>query len=134
MSVSGKVLVDTSAWIDYFRGIEPCHSLVMALVNTQRICCVGVVLAELIQGAKSDKEVNVLRDFVHLFDFPEEGPWHWERAGVLSNKLRRQGRTVPLSDCYLAISAHANNVDILSKDNHLHEIAHEVGVRVYGLT
>lgn len=57
------------------------------------------------QGAKSEKELAVLRDFVHVFPFLAESQKNWHEAGELSFKLRRKGKTVGLSDCYIAVTA-----------------------------
>ena len=104
---SGKVLVDTSAWIDYFRKKEPAHGVVSGLMSENRICCVGIVLAELMQGAKSEKELDVIKDFVHVFEFLPENIQLWKQAGELSFSLRRSGAGIGLADCFIAtITAH----------------------------
>jgi predicted nucleic acid-binding protein len=58
-----KVLVDTSAWIEFFRKKDPWYSVIAGLMDDKRVCCSGIILAELIQGAKSEKELEILRDF-----------------------------------------------------------------------
>ena len=90
---SGKVLVDTSAWIDYFRKKEPAYCLVSELLREERICCIGIVLAELLQGAKSTKEIDVIKDFIHIFEFLPERPQLWEQAGELSWTVHRARET-----------------------------------------
>ena len=58
-----KILIDTSAWIEFFKKKEPWYSAVSGLMDDKRVCCAGIILAELIQGAKSEKEMEVLRGF-----------------------------------------------------------------------
>jgi predicted nucleic acid-binding protein len=113
-----KVLVDTSVWIDFFRKKEPCYSTVLKLLDEDRICCIGIVLAELIQGAKSREEIKTLKDFTYVFSFLEESAKLWEKAGELSFSLRKSGRQIGLSDCYIAIAANKEKVGILTMDNH----------------
>jgi len=79
---SGKVLVDTSAWFDYFRRKEPAYGVVSGLLSENRICCTGIILAELMQGAKSEKELDILKDFVHAFEFLPETVKLWKQAGI----------------------------------------------------
>lgn len=45
MNASDKALVDTSAWIDFFRKREPCHAIVLQLMANERICSVGLIVA-----------------------------------------------------------------------------------------
>ena len=114
----GKTLVDTSAWIEFFRKREPCHGTVAGLLAGGQICCLGIVLAELVQGVKTDAELEVLRDFVHVFDFLPESVANWRAAGELSRLLGRNGKTVGLADCYIAVVARANDARVLTLDTH----------------
>lgn len=118
MKDSPDVLVDTSAWIDFFRKKEPAYSSIVRLLDNGQICCIGIVLAELLQGAKSEKELEVLRDFLHVFHFLPDDTHLWQKAGELSYSLRREGKTVGLSDCYISVSARSHHAKILSFDKH----------------
>lgn len=113
-----KILVDTSVWIDFFRKKEPLYSRVLKLLDEDKICCNGIVLAELIQGAKSRKEVKTLNDFAYVFPFLEESGKTWEKAGELSFSLKKAGKQVGLSDCYIAVAAHQEKAGILTLDTH----------------
>jgi predicted nucleic acid-binding protein len=127
-SALDKILVDTSAWIEFFRKKEPWHSAISGLMDDTRICCSGIILAELIQGAKSEKELQVLRDFRHVFEFLEESVDLWQAAGELSNTVQRKGKSVGLSDCYLAVTAKAQKVKILTLDKHFEVLKSTVGI------
>lgn len=131
MTGLARVLVDTSAWIDFFRKNEPGHSLVLQLMAEERVCSCGLILAELMQGAKSEKELAVLRDFVHVFPFLAESPKNWQEAGELSYKLRRKGKTVGLADCYIAILARINAAAILTNDSHFELLQHEAKIVLF---
>lgn len=126
-----KILVDTSAWIEFFRKKEPWHGAISGLMDDKRFCCSGIILAELIQGAKAEKEMEILRDFRHVFEFLDESVDLWQAAGELSNTLQRKGKSVGLSDCYLAASAKAHKVKILTLDKHFVIIKNAFGVDIY---
>jgi predicted nucleic acid-binding protein len=117
-----KVLVDTSVWIEFFRKKEPSYSRVLKLLDEDKICCIGIVLAELIQGARSGEEIKTLKDFTHVFYFLDESGKLWEKAGELSCSLKRSGKQIGLSDCYIAIAANNEKVGILTMDNHFDTI------------
>lgn len=117
-----KVLVDTSVWIDFFRKKEPSYSRVLKLLDEDKICCIGLILAELIQGAKSREEVKTIKDFTYVFSFLDESGKLWEKAGELAYSLKRSGKQIGLSDCYIAIASNNEKVGILTLDNHLDTI------------
>ena len=126
-----KVLIDTSAWIEFFRKKEPYYGMVMELLDNDRICCVGLVLAELLQGAKSEKELNTLKDFLHVFDFLPDSVKAWQNAGELSYAMQRKGKAIGLSDCYICILAKSGEVSILTLDRHFLTLKEECGLRIY---
>lgn len=134
MKDSDKVLVDTSAWIEFFRKKAPYHKAVLELIDSTRICCTGIVLAELIQGAKSQQEVDVLKEFLYVFDFLPDSTELWEKAGELSCVLRQKGKTIGLSDCYISVMVHANNVQLLTLDKHFEIIGKEFELNFYSFT
>lgn len=117
-------LVDTSVWVEYLR--KTSHPIVKEiesalLFNTAAVC--QLVLAELIQGAKSEKEIAIIIDLASVVKVLKESESTWHQAGLLANKLRRQGKTISLIDCYLAVLAKENNTTILTLDKHFSIIA-----------
>lgn len=131
MPVSDKVLVDTSVWIAFFRKSEPCYSTVLRLLSQDRVCSAGIIVAELMQGAKSGKELSVLKDFIHTFEFLPESPSVWEKSGELSYRLRRKGITIGLADCFIAITARESNVRIYTLDTHFERLKEDPGITLF---
>lgn len=125
-----KILVDTSAWIQFFRGKEPYRSAVAELIDGDRICCVGLILGELLQGAKSAKELGTLKHFLQVFEFLQDTPAAWERAGELAYAMRKKGRAVGVSDCYLAAAANARGAPILTLDRHFRDLRREIPLQL----
>ena len=56
------ILVDTSIWIEFFRGREPFYSGVRVLLENRQAITIECVFAELSQGAKSPRERRLIRD------------------------------------------------------------------------
>lgn len=117
------VFIDTSAWIEYLK--KTSHAITKEVesalaIDTASTC--WVVLAELMQGAKSDKEVELIKDLPSVAKILKEAESTWRDAGILSNKLRRQGKNMPLIDCYLAVLAKHYNARILTLDKHFPDI------------
>lgn len=117
------VLIDTSIWIEYLRKKDPgIFTRVNQLIDEERVVVAPFVLAELIQGAKSQKELAILQEIENVFLGLAEERDFWKRAGLLAYQIRRTGKTVPLSDCYIAIMAHYFDAMIYTLDKHFEEI------------
>lgn len=130
-TVLARVLIDTSVWIEFFRQHEPSYGIVTKLIDEEQVVCCGLVLAELMQGAKSDKELAILDDFLHVFPFIPETPELWASAGKLSFKLRRKGVTIGLSDCFIAVAAASVKAQVATLDSHFAALAKPADITLY---
>lgn len=110
------ILIDTSAWIDFFRGKDPISDMVEVSLknNTAAIC--GPIFTELVRGFRSQKEKNqILPLFTgcHFLDQPDS---LWEDAGQCGYQLKRKGANVKSMDLLIACYALAHGVPILTSD------------------
>jgi predicted nucleic acid-binding protein len=118
-----RVLVDTSVWVSYFRGGAPAISeKVDKLLAGAEVCVPKIVLAELVQGAKSEREISTIEDFFDAFTILDQGWDTWMKAGKLSRQLKTRGKSIHLLDCYIAVIARENACAILTLDDHFKEI------------
>src|SRR5208283_4792612 len=103
---ANRVLIDTSVWIAYFRNAsaELCER-VEAMMSDTEVCVPKIVLAELLQGSKSEREIGTIENFFEAFTIVDQGERSWLSAGRLAYQLKRKGKTVNLADCYIAIIA-----------------------------
>lgn len=129
-----RVLIDTSVWIEYFRKKAPFFAQVESLIDEGRVCTLRFIIAELVQGARSDPESTVLESATQIFHLLEEQPDTWLEAGRLSSRLRRAGRSVGLGDCYIATMARQHDVPIWSLDKHFVEISRVAKINFYAPT
>jgi predicted nucleic acid-binding protein len=116
------VLIDTSVWIQYFRKREEVYHKVNELIDSGRVYCLRLIIAELIQGAKTEREIEVIKDLTRVFPTLKEEPDSWEKAGILAFRMRKAGKSIGLSDCYIALLARQNNAAIYTFDKHFAEI------------
>lgn len=128
-----RVLVDTSVWIEFFRKHEPHHSIVTRLIDDEQVFCCGIILAELMQGAKSDKELAALDDFPRVFPFISDTPQSWAAAGKLAFQLRRKGVTIGLSDCCIAVAAASTHAQVATLDSHFKLLVKPAKITLYPL-
>jgi predicted nucleic acid-binding protein len=118
------VLVDTSCWIEYFNrpGAEVA-TVVEAMVRDDRAALTGVVLAELSQGARTERELSELHTALGAVVWIEATRETYARAGRLAFELRRKGLTVPITDCVIAAASESAGGRVLTLDAHFREIA-----------
>lgn len=122
--MSGKVLVDTSAWIEFFRnGRGDVAGEVGRLVAEQSALVCGPVAAELMRGAKGKREARVLEDLFEVAPRVAIGEADWMAAGRLGRKLAGGGEWPGLVDLVIAATAIRNGVPVLTLDKHFTAIA-----------
>ena len=123
------VLVDSCAWIDFLRYQEgELGNQVAVLIENKQVAITGVIIAELLQGVKTEKQqqqINFLINSVTSFPTQEID---WINAGLLLQKLRSQGITLPLTDALIAVIAQRFQVKVLTIDKHFHHLAVELYV------
>jgi hypothetical protein len=119
-----RVLIDTTVWIEHFRSRSyPLAPLLVSLREQGRACTCGVIIAELLQGSRSDRDSALAMSLAETTTVLADSMAAWERAGRLAALLRRKGQTIALLDCYLAALAVDHGAAMLSLDRHFKVIA-----------
>ena len=118
------ILIDTSAWIEFFRrrGDVAVKSRVAGLVETGDAAFCGPVLYELMLGARPTEAIFIRQalGFCRLLDFPAAA---WELGASLEKGMRQNGITVPRDDILVAAAALHNDVPLYCSDKHFQIIA-----------
>lgn len=120
---SNRILPDTCAWIDFFRGRQTplADMLGDSLMRAEVVTC-GVVLYELLQGIKSQREEALLQNAFQALPHLEMSRELWISAGQLSAQLRSSGHTLPFSDIMIATIALDSGFAILTIDRHFEAV------------
>ncbi len=114
-----KVLVDTTVWIDFFRGAnsEKVASLEEAIQSREDICCCGFVLAEVLQGIRNEKELVSTKRLFEGLVYLEDDRSTFELAATIYRELRRKGTTIRNSiDCLIAATVIQHGAALLEND------------------
>ncbi|HEY4246937.1 MAG TPA: PIN domain nuclease [Lacunisphaera sp.] len=114
-----KVLVDTTVWIDFFRGAnsEKVASLEEAIQSREDICCCGFVLAEVLQGIRNEKELVSTKRLFEGLIYLEDDRSTFELAATIYRELRRKGTTIRNSiDCLIAATVIQHGAALLEND------------------
>jgi len=118
-----NVLVDTSIWIEYFNKPDSkAGTSLENLLKQGRVLGAGLVLTELLQGAKIEKEFELILDNMTALPFLETTLNTWIDAGRISFSLRKKGITIPTSDLIIASLALESHCLIFTLDPHFNRI------------
>jgi predicted nucleic acid-binding protein len=121
-----KVLVDTSAWVDFLNGYpSPARQALVELIEGEdEVCTCGIVVAEVFQGLRREKGRDELkRLFGELLFLEPSGIELSFKAAEVYRALRRRGTTVRSTiDCLVAALAEENACYVLARDRDLEAI------------
>lgn len=117
------VIADTSVWISFFNRPASAEKRALdALIDSDEVAIVGVVLAELLQGCRTPKERDALKETILALPYVEMTQSVWIRAGETSSALLRRGITLPIPDLIVAAVALEQQFQVYSLDNHFQKI------------
>ncbi len=127
---SERFLVDTTIWVKYLRGWDASlKDSITTLVLEGKVFTSEIIIMEILRGAKSDKEYNMLyKDFLAL---PQLIINHevWEMSWKIAYKLRRSGINIPMADIIISATAVHYKCTLMHFDNHFKLLAKHIGLR-----
>ena len=99
------IIVDTTVWVDYFRGLAtPQTDWMEAHLLRERLGLTDLILCEVLQGLKDDETFRLVEHELLKFEvFPTGGLGQAIAAAQNYRKLRARGHTVRRTiDCLIA--------------------------------
>ena len=118
-----RVLVDTSAWVDFFKNPRSSlNEIIPSLLRRSQAYYTGLIEVELYRGAKGQTELDsldVLFKTIQRLPVPEA---LYRKAGQLCYQLARKGITLGTVDAIIATVALEHNCHLLSLDRHFKTI------------
>ena len=130
-----RVLIDTSAWIDYLRGADTTTTAAVRkalLDDTTDVLGCEPIAMELLAGAGDETRARKLETLVNGLTTLRLDPWSdFREAGRLYRAARASGETIrSLTDCLIAAIALNHAVTVLHKDRDFDVLARIAGLRV----
>ena len=122
------ILIDTSILVGYFKGLkgEPYDKLDNLIDQNIPIGICNQIYQEVLQGAKNEKEFDLLKEYLNTMDFYDlrYGKKSYENAAWLYFKCRKAGIT-PRStiDLIIAQTAIDNNLLLFHNDRDFIQIS-----------
>src|SRR3990172_12625670 len=127
------ILVDTSVWIDFLNGMDSPErrTLHRLIADAEDMSITGIILTEILQGIREDKDFRMTRDYLMAFPlFEPKGATYLNAAGIY-RQCCKQGKTVRSTvDCIIAAILPENDFTILHKDHDFDVIRECVGLKV----
>ncbi len=110
------ILIDTSAWIEFFRGRQPLSSRVDAAIADNDAAYCGPIDAEIRRGLIHERDRRQVLTLLQGCHFLSQPDGLWLEAGDIGFALRKSGVTCKTMDLLIAAYALAHSVPLLTKD------------------
>ena len=126
------ILVDTSVWIDYFRGVvNPQSEKLDALLGVEQVLTGDLILTEVLQGFVSGRDFNQARELLASMPLvPLLGEDIALQAARNFRKLRTLGITIRKTiDTLIATSCIEKGLSLLYIDRHFDPFVQHLGLR-----
>ena len=127
------ILVDSSVWIDYFRGTITVQTEKLDRLLGQQLLAIGdLILTEVLQGFDSEKDFNHVRKMLTSLMVVELGGQEIAiQAAKNFRALRRRGMTVHKTiDTVIATRCIVSGYELLHDDRDFDPFAKYLGLRL----
>lgn len=127
------IIADTSAWIDYFRGIEAAHTDLLDLeLSKNRIATGDLIIAELLQGFRKENDYQEAKSIMESLEyFDLVGKSIAIEAAQNFRTLRREGITIRKTvDMLIATFCLMHDFELIHNDRDFDPIEEKLGLKV----
>jgi len=127
------ILVDSSVWIDYFRGdATPQAEMLDALLGNELLAVGDLILAEVLQGFQAERDFNQAKQLLMSFELVEiVGRDVAIQAARNFRTLREHGVTVRKTiDTLIATRCISSGLILLHSDRDFEPFVTHLGLRV----
>lgn len=126
------ILVDSSVWIDYFKDVRSAETTKLdALLGAEEIVSGDLIVAEVLQGVRSEREFNLVRQTMTgtMRVFTLAGEDVAVQAARNYRYLRTQGVTIRKTiDSIIATYCIENRVPLLFSDRDFEPFVEHLGL------
>jgi tRNA(fMet)-specific endonuclease VapC len=124
------LLVDSSIWIDFFRGAPSVERRLDAALEQDRVAVCGPIVAEVLSGAKTRADFVRVKDAFEGLALLPDPLDAWPRVGEARFALARRGTHAALVDVLIALTAAEAGHALLTRDSDFRRIAAVVPVEL----
>lgn len=127
------IVVDTTAWIDYVKGIEALHTNMLDYeLEHNRIITGDIIIAEFLQGFRLEKDYESAKQMMESLEYRDFiGKENAILAAQNYRKLRKYGITVRKTiDVIIATFCIENGFELIHNDRDFDPMEEYLGLRV----
>jgi predicted nucleic acid-binding protein len=126
------VIVDTSAWIEFFRrdGAPAVKLAMKALIEELEATLCGPVEMEFLGGARPHERPRIQSRF-DILPYLANDQKLWREAATHYATLRAVGITLPWNDALIATLAISKNCRVYAIDQHFESMAQHLELQLY---
>jgi hypothetical protein len=127
------LVVDTSVWIDYLNNKNTIQTNLLNLAfDEDNILLPDLVLQEIIQGFKSEKEAKLTKKYLEAFEIVSVfDKSKIENYASNYRTLRKKGITIGTIDSIIASYCISNNLPLLFSDKDYNNCVKYLGLKNY---
>lgn len=128
-----RVLVDSTVWIDFFRGVDADHTtrLRSLLATGEEVCICGHVYAEVLRGTRHDSQYRKVKRYFEVLKYLEMTQSTFTLSGDIYRLLRSSGLTLKNTvDTFIAAVALEQDIWFLHNDRDFDLIARKFPLRI----
>lgn len=127
------ILVDTSVWIEFFKGRNTPEALYLsqAIENEDDLCTCGPILQEVLQGIRTDADHSKTKEYLLSLVYLPVGKARYLDAADIYRRARRKGETLrkPI-DCVIAACAIRQSALLLERDKDFDAISRHAPLKL----
>jgi hypothetical protein len=123
------VLVDTSVWIDFFKGKEAAIPL-NELIDSNNLCTNDLILSELIPFINHKKEFELKELLESVYRVTVDIDWN-SIIAMQTGNLKNGIINIGISDLIIVQNAIENDLEIFAFDKHFELMNDLFGFKVY---
>ena len=126
------ILVDTSVWIDYFKGkVSPETDRLHQALGLEDVIIGDLIALEILQGFREDKDYKTAKQMLDVFTiYPLLGPEAVLSCAQNYRKLRKKGITIrKTADVIIATFCIDRKIPLLFSDRDFQPFVEHLGLR-----
>ncbi len=123
------VLVDSSVWIEYFKGNVKSLPL-NDLIDSNNVCLNDLILSELIPSISHKKETDLKELLLSVAKIPIQIDWN-NIIYMQTLNLRNGINNVGIADLIIAQNSIENDIELFAIDKHFQLMSELHGIRIY---
>ncbi len=115
------IIIDTSIWINFLKGNLDNIGVIIDLIETRQVLMLECIAGELLQGAKSKKERDIIIEYWNNLPYISMDSL-WIEAGIYSNKNKLIDKGIGIIDSVIIAACKKTNSNLWTNDKKILKI------------